>query len=88
MKKTEMTLETRFHLGDDVYGAWRDMAKTEVITGLPDEKFTKIKEIDKDTGGGAQFVRTKAEADMTHQKGRTHERKTKQRLQPGQNIVG
>ena len=46
-----MTLETRFHLGDDVYGAWRDMAKTEVITGLPDEKFTKIKEIDyKDTG--------------------------------------
>lgn len=39
-------------------------------------------------GGDAQFLRTEDEANMTHQKSRTHERKTKQqRLQPGQDTM-
>lgn len=70
----EMALETRFHLGDDVHGAWRDMARTEVVTRLSDEKFAEIEKIYEETGGDAQLVRMKAEANMTHQKGRTHER--------------
>ena len=39
-------------------------------------------------GGDAQFLWTEDEANMTHQKSRTHERKTKQqRLQPGQDTM-
>ena len=62
--------------------------KMEVVSGLPDVEFTQIQKVDKDARGDAQFIRTKAETNVTHQESRTHEEETEQqRLQPRQNTL-
>ena len=84
----KVTLQAGFHFGDDVHSAWGDIAKTKVVSGLPDVEFTQIQKVNKDTRGDAQFVRTEAEANVTHQESRTHEGETEQqRLQPRQNTL-
>ena len=84
----KVTLQASFHFGDDVHSAWGNVPKTEVVSGLLDVEFTQVQKVDKDARGDAQFVRTKAETNVTHQESRTHEGETEQqRLQPRQNTL-
>ena len=84
----KVTLQASLHFGDDVHSAWGNITKTEVVSGLPDVEFTQVQKVDKDARGDAQFVRTKAETNVTHQESRTHEGETEQqRLQPRQNTL-
>ena len=48
----------------------------EVVLGLPDVEFTQIQKVDKDARGDAQFIRTKAKTNVTHQESRTHGEET------------
>ena len=59
----------------------------EVVSGLPDVEFTQIQKVDKDARGDAQFIRTKAETNVTHQESRTHEETEQHPLQPQQNTL-
>ena len=84
----KVTLQASLHFGDDVHSAWGNVPKTEVVSGLLDVEFTQVQKIDKDARGDAQFVRTKAETNVTHQESRTHEGETEQqRLQPRENTL-
>ena len=38
----EMGLETGFNFGNDIHGAWRDMVKMKVVSGLPDVELAQI----------------------------------------------
>ena len=84
----KVTLQASPHFGDDVHSARGNITETEIVPGLPDVEFTQVQQVDKDTRGDAQFVRTKAEANVAHQQSRTHEGETEQqRLQPRQNTL-
>ena len=74
----KVTLQASLHFGDDVHSAWGNITKTEIVPGLPDVEFTQVQKVDKDARGDAQFVRTKAETNVTHQESRTHEGETEQ----------
>ena len=76
-KDGNVTFQARFHLGDNVHSARRDVTETKVVPELPDEEFTQVKKIDEDTGGCAQLIRTETKTDMMQEKGRTHKGKTK-----------
>ena len=76
-KDRKVTFQARFHLGDNVHSARRDVTETKVVPELPDKEFTQVKKIDEDTGGCAQLIRTETKTDMMQEKDRTHKGKTK-----------
>ena len=39
-KDGNVTFQARFHLGDNVHSARRDITETKVVPELPDEEFT------------------------------------------------
>ena len=88
-KDRQMESQTRLYPSDHHSSARTNSTKTKVITGLPDEIFTKVQQIHKDSGSDNQLVRAEAEENMPTKKSRTHERKTEQqRLEPGENTLG
>ena len=48
----KVTLEASLHFGDDVHSSWGDIAKMEVVSGLPDEEFTQIQKVQATGPGG------------------------------------
>ena len=87
-KDGQMESQTRLYPSGHRSSAGTNSTETEVITGLPDEIFTKVQQIHKNPGGDNQLVRAEAEENMTIKKSRTHERKTEQqRLEPGENTL-
>ena len=88
-KDGQMESQTRLYPCDHRSSAGTNSTETEVITGLPDEIFTKVQQIHKDPGSDNQLIRAEAEENMPTKKSRTHERKTEQqRLEPGENTLG
>ena len=74
VKDGQMESQTRLYPSDHRSSAGTNNTETEVITGLPDEIFTKVQQIHKNPGGDNQLVRAEAEENMTTKKSRTHER--------------
>ena len=64
-KDGQMESQTRLHPSDHHSSAGTNSTETEVISGLPDEIFTKVQQIHKDPGGDNQLVRAEAEENMT-----------------------
>ena len=85
-KDGQMESQTRLYPCDHRSSAGTNSTEMEVITGLPDEIFTKVQQIQKNPGGDKQLVRAEAEENITTKKSGTDERKTEQqRLEPGEN---
>ena len=55
-----------------------NIAEAEIVTGMPNEKLTKIKQINKNTGDRTEFMLTEAKEDVTTYKGKTRRGKGKQ----------
>ena len=85
-KDGQMESQTRLYPCDHRSSAGTNSTEMEVITGLPDEIFTKVQQIHKNPGGDKQLIRAEAEENITTKKSGTDERKTEQqRLEPGEN---
>jgi len=68
--------------------AWGNITETIIVPGLPDNKLTDIKNINKDTRGSSQFIRTKTKENVMTKNNRTHRRKREhERLEPTQNTL-
>lgn len=56
---------------NEIERTWWNITKTEIIAGVPNIKFTDIKEVDKDPRNTVEFIGTKTKEDMTTKERRT-----------------
>ena len=63
-KQRKGEFHARFDLYDDRWRAYVTETMAMVIPGLPENKFTNIQEIDKDTSSNPQLIRVKTKESM------------------------